>query len=252
MEHTKIKLMTHVVVGYPDLGVTEKLIELMFGYGVRRIELQIPFSDTLADGPIIMHANEGALSTDVTTEVCLSFVQKMCHKFPDIEFYVMTYYQKIFHCGLFKFIDAVATCGVTGLIVPDLPFDAPDMAVMKTALSTTSLDLIPVVSTGMTEDRLKRCFRSRSHRFIYLTAQHGTTGMHTQNRYLQLGENVQRIRQFSSHKVEVGVGFGIKTRTDVYNVCKYADFAVIGSATIHAYDTDGVSGVAEYLKQITA
>src|SRR3989344_3830180 len=125
---TKIKnekrlgLMTHVVVGYPSLQETATVVTEMVAAGVDFIELQIPFSDPLADGPVIMQANDVALAQSVTVTDCLTIMSQLSAQVP-IPLLFMAYYNTVFTYGVERFCKAAAQAGCQGLIVPDMPID---------------------------------------------------------------------------------------------------------------------------------
>jgi len=115
-----VLLMTHLVIGYPSMEDSYKIIEAMVAEGVDLMELQIPFTEPLADGPVIVRANQKALKRGTTVEGCLNFVKQVVRTF-DIPFLVMTYYNIIFRYGVYDFVSALAKRGIQGVIVPDLP-----------------------------------------------------------------------------------------------------------------------------------
>ena len=115
-----ILLMTHMVLGYPSLEDSFRIIETMVGSGVDLMELQIPFSEPIADGPVILRANHKALERGATVEGCLNLAEEVARAF-DIPFLIMTYYNIPFRYGLHNFIHAMAKRGLQGAIIPDLP-----------------------------------------------------------------------------------------------------------------------------------
>ena len=120
------KLVCHVVAGYPD---TEACLELMKGMdkaGVKAIEVQVPFSDPIADGETIMRANDVALEQGMTTKGSFALIHEARRQGVTCDIYVMSYMQKVQHAGLEAFCDEVQACGAKGLILPDLPYDSPE------------------------------------------------------------------------------------------------------------------------------
>ena len=116
----KILLMTHLVLGYPSFEVNQQVIRQMVDNGVDVIELQIPFSEPVADGPVILKANQESIATGTKVRDCLAFAAEMtaAHNIP---FLFMTYYNILFKYGLEKFFAKAKEIGVQGFIVPDLP-----------------------------------------------------------------------------------------------------------------------------------
>jgi len=119
-EAKDIQLMTHVVAGYPSLEANEELIRLMARCGVKLIEIQIPFTDPLADGPTIMRANQAALDAGITPDHCFDLCARLSTEL-DVAFMFMTYANIPFAMGLGNFLDRAAASGASGLILPDLP-----------------------------------------------------------------------------------------------------------------------------------
>ena len=120
MTKKDILLMTHIVMGYPNFDDSLRVVESMVEAGVDVMELQIPFSEPMADGPVILHANQRALEAGSTVERCMKFGEEVSRRF-DIPFLVMTYYNILFKYGVERFAERMAAAGLVGAIVPDLP-----------------------------------------------------------------------------------------------------------------------------------
>lgn len=141
-----ILLMTHIVVGYPDLETSFKIVETMVNSGVDLMELQIPFSEPIADGPTILYANHIALKNGVKTKNCFEFSFKITQMF-DIPFLFMTYYNILFKYGVSKFALDMKKSGLKGAIVPDLPPEEGKeyIEAMKKIILTQFLFLLPLL-----------------------------------------------------------------------------------------------------------
>lgn len=220
------KLMTHVVVGSPTLQVTRRLIREMTSRKVAAIELQIPFSDPIADGPVLMEANDRAVKSGVSIKEALSLVGS-----GQTKFYLMSYLQPILHYGPAAFFDQALQAGCAGFIIPDLPFDAPETKQFIATGPELRHKLIPVLSSGMTRNRLKQLFTILSPELVYLTARHGITGERTEFSP-DLTATIKIVRTLTD--AQLAVGFGIQTPADVRAVLKQADIAVVGSALTQA------------------
>ncbi|MBL0715595.1 MAG: tryptophan synthase subunit alpha, partial [Desulfosarcina sp.] len=120
LKNKKILLMTHIVVGYPSFEASMNLVETMVHAGVDLMELQIPFSEPIADGPVILRANQKALERGATVEKCLAFAAEATRRF-GIPFLIMTYYNILFKYGVDAFVSRMAKTGLKGAIIPDLP-----------------------------------------------------------------------------------------------------------------------------------
>ena len=115
-----ILLMTHIVIGYPSFEESMKVVEQMVDAGVDMMELQIPFSEPMADGPVILKANQDALKKGARVKSCFEFAEQVVKKFK-IPFLFMSYYNILFKYGVEKFAEKMAKIGLKGAIVPDLP-----------------------------------------------------------------------------------------------------------------------------------
>lgn len=220
------KLMTHVVVGSPTLQVTRHLISEMIDRDIAAIELQIPFSDPIADGPVLMEANDRAVKNGVSVKEALSLMRPGKTKF-----YLMSYLQPILHYGPAAFFEQALQAGCAGFIIPDLPFDAPETKQFIAAKPELRHTLVPVLSSGMTKDRLQQLFAVLEPELVYLTARHGITGERTDFSQ-DLSTAIKLIRALTNAKL--AVGFGIQTPADVRAVLGYVDLAVVGSALTRA------------------
>jgi len=229
---TKIKqkpigLMTHVVIGYPTLRDTQTLVTTMSEMGVDVIELQIPFSDPLADGPTIMRACENALENN--TKVSDAFtLMKALTKQIHTPLLFMCYYNTIFHFGTEKFIRLARESGCEGLLVPDIPLEEEKNEHFYASCKQYGIPVIFVVSPATTDARL--AFLSKhANGFVYATARQGTTGSKS-----TLAKDttyfLHRVKKYFS--IPVAVGFGISKRDHIHALRGNADIAVVGSALI--------------------
>ncbi|MCI5225025.1 MAG: tryptophan synthase subunit alpha [Candidatus Electrothrix sp. AR4] len=121
LQNKPILLMTHLVLGYPSLETNREVIRQMAENGVDCIEVQIPFSEPMADGPVILKANQDALAAGIRVADCIAFAEEMVQEFPQVNFLFMTYYNIVFRYGLAEFIQRAADIGMKGFIIPDLP-----------------------------------------------------------------------------------------------------------------------------------
>jgi tryptophan synthase alpha subunit len=220
------KLMTHVVVGYPDMETTKKLLHHMIEAKVDSIELQIPFSDPLADGPKLMAANDIAVNNGVSVQETLDAIKEIGAS--NTKIFIMSYMQPIISFGPEKFLRKAEEAGCEGYILPDLPFDAPEMDGFIKIDKTLRHKIIPVLSPGMLNHRLKSIFNKLNPETVYITARSGITGDHTNEYSNELKQLIKDVKELSDAKL--AVGFGIQTVEDVQNVLKIADLAVVGSA----------------------
>lgn len=221
----KKAFVAFITAGYPDLGTTYKLALELSRAGVDIIELGVPFSDPMADGPIIQEASQAALRKGVNLYDILNLVKKV-RKNIDIPICLMTYYNPVFCFGEEQFARQAVACGVDGVIIPDLP---PDEGVSFIRIAHKySLDTIFFVSPTSTRERIK--FVSRVSRgFIYYVSLTGVTGPR-QNLPRDLINNVKAIKRLTDKPV--CVGFGVSSREQVKAIYKVADGVIVGSAII--------------------
>jgi tryptophan synthase alpha chain len=243
LKEKEILLMTHIVLGYPSYEDAFSIIEAMVNAGVDLMELQIPFSEPIADGPIILHANQKALAGGTTVQKCMDFAQKAVKSF-DIPFLFMSYYNILFKFGVERFADAMHTNGIVGAIVPDLP---PEEGVdYLDAMEKYHLSPIFIFSPTTPEERMAY-LNSFGKGFIYCVARKGVTGVAT-DFSRQLTEYLLRCRRNTD--LPLALGFGVKEREDVDFLKGKADIAVIGSETIRLVDTAGVDAVGEFINSL--
>ncbi len=236
-----VLLMTHLVLGYPSLDVNREVIRQMAENGVDCIELQIPFSEPMADGPVILRANQKALAAGLRVADCFAFAAGVIAEFPRINFLFMTYYNIVFRYGEQAFIRRAAEIGIRGFIVPDLP---PEEGETYLQLSQQS-GLAPIMFfTPTSSDERMRYVAGRGGGFIYCVARRGVTGRHTVMD-ADLENYLTRCRRATD--LPLALGFGISSRQDVAMLEGRADMAVIGTATIRLVDDRGPEAVGPFI-----
>jgi tryptophan synthase alpha chain len=238
-----ILLMTHIVLGYPSFEDSYKIIEAMVAAGVDLMELQIPFSEPIADGPVILHANQKALAGGTTVQACIDFAETVSRSF-DIPFLFMTYYNILFQYGLDRFSDAMISAGIKGAIVPDLPPEEGHdyFAAMERR------DLAPILIFSPTTPLQRMKYLGGLGRgLIYCLARKGVTGADT-DFSKDLDTYIARCRQATS--LPLALGFGVKEEKDVAYLKGKIDIAVVGSETIRVVDQEGVGAVGGFIKSL--
>ncbi len=243
MAEKDILLMTHIVLGYPSWETCFQVIEAMVEAGVDLMELQIPFSEPMADGPVILQANQKALENGVTVKACLDFAQKVTGTF-DIPFFIMSYYNILFKYGVERFAQTLKQRNLQGAIVPDLPPEEGQeyLEVMK------KLTLSPILFFSPTtpDDRMQ-FIASLGQGFIYCLSRKGVTGADTQFSS-DLAGYLARCRQATS--LPLALGFGIKEKGDIDFIKGKADIAVIGSQTIRIVEQQGSGAVGDFIRSL--
>lgn len=249
LAHLHNGLMVHWVVGYPTLAETEKVVLALAEAGADLIELQIPFSDPIADGPTIRHANDVALAGGVRVADSLELMARLRPRI-NVPLLFITYFNVLFGYrrgygpggGVAAFCQDAAEAGAFGLIVPDIPVDEQQEGYLA-ACQAAGLAPIPVLSPELgRHDRWARVEEIACHygiaqpvpnRFAYCQSVSATTGSAKAIEYDRLADFVQRCRNYI--RVPLGIGFGIRTRQDVARVHRFADFAIVGSQALRAY-----------------
>lgn len=237
-------LMTHIVMGYPSFDDSHALVKHMVAAGVDLMELQIPFSEPMADGPVILKANQKALEQGATVAKCLAFAKNMAARYP-IPFLFMTYANIPYRFGMAAFAKTTADIGLTGAIVPDLPME--EGAEYIQAMRKNHLSPIQMFSPSTSDARMAK-IASIASGFVYCLARKGVTGAQT-DLSADLAQYLARCRKAAS--VPLAVGFGIKDRADMDFLAGRADIAVIGSETIRVMERSGVDAVRDFIQGLS-
>ena len=215
----------YITAGDPSLDITKWLVVEMEQRGVQIVELGVPFSDPLADGPTIQQASQRALQSGVTLTKILSTVKEI-RKQSQLAIVLMTYYNPIYRFGVTDFVERAAEAGVDGIIVPDLPPE--EAGEIKEAAQRSQLDTIFLLAPTSTPERIKLVARA-STGFIYCVSVTGVTG--ARGRVSQeIRRLVLKVRQYTDKPL--GVGFGISTPEQVKEIADFADAVIVGSAII--------------------
>jgi tryptophan synthase alpha chain len=236
-----ILLMTHIVIGYPDFKTSMEVVEQMVKAGVDLMELQIPFSEPMADGPVILGANQVSLQGGSRVERCIEFAKKAAERF-DIPFLFMTYYNILFKYGVDSFVKKMAKINIKGAIVPDLPPE--EGKEYLTAMEQRGLAPIHIFSPMTSNERME-LLAAKTQGFVYCVARKGVTGKET-SFTSEIGNYLDRCRQ--STNLPLAVGFGVKDRNDVDFLKGRADIAVVGSEMIRVVNQQGVAGVKNFVQ----
>jgi len=240
----KILLMTHLVLGYPSFDENQKMIQAMADADVELVELQIPFSDPMADGPTILKASCQSVDQGTKVEECLKFAQEMCELYPSISFLFMTYYNIVYKYGETSMIQRAAQAGIKGFIIPDLPLE--ESSSWLSACHEKNLESIFIFTPTNKPERLKE-LAGASQGFIYCVGRRGVTGLktHFDN---EITLQIERYRNHTS--LPIALGFGVRERADIEFLTGKADIAVIGSELIRAHQEGGIQALSKLLKHL--
>jgi tryptophan synthase alpha chain len=215
----------YITAGDPDLETTARLILELEKSGADIIELGVPFSDPMADGPVIQRASERALRNGITVRDCLSLVRRIREE-SEIPIVLFSYFNPLLSLGEAQLGRKLREAGVDGLLVTDLvPEEAGDLIRQMRAVE---VDTIFLVAPTSTDERIKRVAEASSG-FVYAVSRTGVTGVR-QSLSDAASRLVQRVRQFTA--LPVAVGFGVSTPEHVAEVWQHADAAVVGSRIV--------------------
>ena len=236
------------MAGDPGLAQTEQLVLALELAGADVIELGVPFSDPIADGPVIQRAAQRALHSGTSLRQILGVVKSLRQR-TNIPIVLMLYYNSIFALGHEAFCQAAKEAGVDGLIVPDMPPD--EAGPLKGPADTAGLELIFLLAPTSTPDR-RKFVAQQSHGFVYYVSLTGITGAKLTN-MADVGENVQKIRKVAG--TPIAVGFGVATPEDAARVSRIADGVIVGSAIVRLIescqkDRDMIGEVAEFVRSL--
>lgn len=224
-EQGKKGFIPFITAGDPDLLTTEQLLLVLADSGATVIELGVPFSDPMADGPVIQRASERALKNAPTLAAIIAMVGRVRTRI-STPIILFSYFNPLLQYGVENLAEDAKVAGVDGILVTDLTPEESETFVEH--LRANGLDLIFLVAPTSTDERLK-LIASKASGFIYAVSRAGVTG--TQTSVSDEAEKlVARVREFS--ELPVAVGFGISTSEQVADVQRYADAVVVGSAIV--------------------
>jgi len=227
-------LVTYITAGDPDLERTGGLLRTLDRAGADVLEVGVPFSDPLADGPVIQRATERALAAGTTLSGVLDLLRSMRGDI-SAPIVIFSYANPILRMGAERFADRAREAGVDGVLILDLPIEEAEES--RTMLAQRGIDTILLLSPTTTDSRLRRAAALGSG-FLYAISRLGVTGAREQ---LAAGaqEMVERIRRVSD--LPVALGFGISKPDQVREVGQWADAAVVGSALVDVIAREGTS-----------
>jgi tryptophan synthase alpha chain len=231
-------LICYAVAGYPDIKTTKEIVSAMIESGADIIEIGLPFSDPIADGPIIQEASFIALTHGIIPDKALEIVKDIRKEFPNTPIVAMTYSNILYKAGFSKFMRKAKKSGIDGFILPDMPFEESDKYINEA--SRLNLATIFLASPNTNEERL-RSIASRSSGFLYLVSVYGTTGIRKTFED-STAEYVKNTKKIVGSSVPIAVGFGISNPSHVkFMINAGADAVIVASAIINIMKryTDG-------------
>lgn len=246
-----------VTCGDPDLETTEAIVKAMAEAGADIIELGIPFSDPTAEGPVIQAANTRALSGGVTTDKVFELAAKLS-KETEVPLVFMTYANVVYSYhsdketgvegGTEAFVKCMAECGVSGLILPDVPYEEKDD--FAPVCRKYGVDFISLIAPT-SHDRI-RMIAKEAEGFVYCVSSLGVTGVRSKIT-TDIGAMVREVRSVSD--IPVAIGFGISTPEQAAEMAALSDGAIVGSAIVKLVEANGrdaAASVADYVRSMKA
>lgn len=235
--------MPYLMGGFPDIGTSRAVGEACIDSGANLLELGVPFSDPLADGPVIHAAATEALKAGATLHGVLRVCESLAEQVPVV---LMVYANVVLAGGDGSFVERAAAAGAAGLIVPDLPHD--EAAGLREDCDASGLALVPLAAPNTPAERLAQ-IAADARGFVYTVSVAGTTGERSELPP-ELRDAVQRVRDAA--EVPVAVGFGISTAEHARQVAAIADGVIVGSRVVRAAGEGGPDAVAEVVAELAA
>ena len=232
-----------VTAGDPDLETSEKIMLKMVEAGCDLIEIGIPFSDPIAEGPVIQEANIRSLSKGTTTDKVFELTKKVSEQV-DIPLVYMTYLNVLFKYGYDKFLDKAKKSGISGVIIPDMPFE--EKAELQSVADTYGIDVVSLIAPT-SENRIKM-IAAEARGFVYEVSSLGVTGVRS-----EIKTDLEAITKAVKEATDVpaAIGFGISTPEQAKKYAKIADGVIVGSAIVKIvaqYGKAAPEKVYEYVK----
>ncbi|MCM4155933.1 tryptophan synthase subunit alpha [Gramella sp. AN32] len=240
-------LSIYFTAGYPNTNDTEKIIVDLEKSGVHFIEIGLPFSDPLADGPTIQQSSTKALKNGMTTEKLFEQLEGIRDKV-EIPLIIMGYFNPILQYGVEKFCKKCSEIGIDGLIIPDLPVDVYHENYQDLFEKYGLLNIFLI--TPQTSEKRIRFIDSISNSFIYMVSSASVTGS-TSGFSEKTHEYFKRIHEMNLKNPQI-VGFGIKDHETFTKATKFAKGAIIGSAFIKNLNENGIESIKEFVWNVKA
>ena len=242
-ENKSKKLVTFITGGDPDLETSFEILKTIINNNIDIVEIGMPFSDPMADGPTIQESSTRSIESGTTIQDIFELVKKIRTLNNEIPVILMGYYNSIFNLGIEEFTSKCAQVGVDGLIIVDLqPEEDADLYV-KT--KENNIDLIRLITPTTNNERLKTILNNASG-FLYYVTVTGITGQNSAN-LKELETSINLIR--SESNLPIVAGFGIKSRKDVENISAFTDGVVVGSSIVNIIK-DNISDKKNMLEKI--
>jgi tryptophan synthase alpha chain len=246
LQRRPLLLMTHVIVGYPSIEVNWTMLEIMAEHDVDVVELQLPFSEPMADGPTFVAANEGALKNGMNVQKYFDFLERSTQAFgfPQL---CMGYYNPVFRMGHTGFCERLKAAGAKGFIVPDLPVEeAGDLPAVADSAGLAPIQLMTPTNTSERLAKIAELARG----FVYAVARKGVTGAKTDLAGDDLDPFLRRCRAVTD--LPLALGFGLSNGDDLRQLHGKVEMGIVGSALLKTWESGGEPAFRELIASLAA
>ncbi|ORF27611.1 tryptophan synthase subunit alpha [Snodgrassella alvi] len=247
--HGRTALVSYITCGNPDLATTVQLMKTLVANGTDIIELGVPFSDPMADGPVIQSAAERALRQNVSLNDIFQVVRQFRQENQTTPVVLMGYLNPVYHMGYERFASAAAQAGADGVLTVDCPAETIDD--LHVQLRKYGLDCIFLIAPTTTDERIK-LIGSKASGFVYYVSLKGVTGS-SQLDTAEVSRKIDHLRQFI--QVPIGVGFGIRDADSARRIGAVADAVIVGSRFVQTiaehtgHEAEALAPVVAELRQ---
>ncbi|TGN21076.1 tryptophan synthase subunit alpha [Leptospira idonii] len=234
-------------LGDPDYKASVEYGKAILESGADILELGIPFSDPVADGPVIQRAVARSLKNSFSFDQIFATTKAIHDHRPEKPLVYLTYFNPIYHCGIPNFLDKAKVSGIEGLVIPDLPFDTEESKILFSELRKRDMDLIHLVTPATPKKRIQS-MKKTSSGFIYYVTSFGVTGERREFS-IDLEDRIKFLKK--NLELPICAGFGISTPEQASQIAHYADGIIIGSAIQRIIEENGenVSKCADVLRE---
>ncbi|SNZ08517.1 tryptophan synthase, alpha chain [Persephonella hydrogeniphila] len=241
----KKPLICYFMAGYPSMEKSYETAKALIDSGADILEVGVPFSDPVADGPTIQVAHEKAVKDGITPVNVFELTKKIKSEYPEIPLILMTYYNPIFIIGEQKFCQLAKENGADGFIVPDLPPEEAEE--FKKTANSFGLATVFLLAPTSHQERITLVGRM-SDGFIYYVSLTGITGARETLPWEELEKKVSQIKQITGKKV--AVGFGVSKKEHTQKLSKISDGVIVGSAIVKLQGKGDIEGIRKLVKQL--
>ncbi|MCV6613240.1 MAG: tryptophan synthase subunit alpha [Amphritea sp.] len=235
-------LMTHVVYGYPSVAKSLEVMAHLLDNGVELLEVQFPFSDPVADGPVITAACHEAISHQPKLEQCIEDIKALSRQYPDSKLLLMSYLNPVLNYGVERLAETLSG-DIAGIIIPDITIQGQRLLA---PLDRHGVTPVWIITPDTATERIAQ-ISDTADGMLYCVSNAGVTGQQADGL-----DNIQsylaRVRQHTG--LPLSVGFGISSGEHLQRLAGHADVAIVGSALLKAFNQDELTGVAEKLSEL--